>query len=77
MKNLPNKITQIVPLHVEYWKSRNLEKYTAGPFADKSGGLISFAATNFEEAEGMMVKDPFISEDLIDSKWLKEWIPES
>jgi uncharacterized protein YciI len=53
-----------------------LKSYSGGPFADHSGGLISFAAQNLEEAREIILRDPFIEEDLIEQKWIKEWIPE-
>jgi uncharacterized protein YciI len=76
-RNEPKKIRQVVPAHVEYWKTANIQGYIGGPFADRSGGLISFVASSVEEAVGIIQHDPFIMEDLIDQKWLKEWILET
>ena len=76
-RNEPEKIRQVVPAHIEYWKNANLEGYIGGPFADRSGGLISFAASSFEEATAIILQDPFVLEDLIDQKWIKEWIVET
>lgn len=45
-----------------------------GPFADRSGGLISFAASSIEDATEIILRDPFMLEDLIAEKWIKEWI---
>jgi hypothetical protein len=42
MKREPEKIQQIVPLHVEYWGKYKSKNYLGGPFADRSGGLIIF-----------------------------------
>jgi uncharacterized protein YciI len=75
-RNEPEKISQAVPAHVQYWKAVNLKGYVGGPFADHTGGLISFVASNPEEAEEIVRQDPFVREDLIDQKWIKEWIPE-
>lgn len=72
----PEKIGQAVPAHVQYWKSANLRGYMGGPFADRTGGLISFVASNLEEATKIILRDPFILEDLIAEKWIKDWIPE-
>jgi hypothetical protein len=44
MKKEADKIQSVVPLHVEYWRQRNLKGYMGGPFADRSGGLITFEA---------------------------------
>jgi uncharacterized protein YciI len=72
----PQKIRRVVPAHVEYWKKANLKAYKGCPFADRTGGLISFIASSLEEAAGIIQQDPFILEDLIGRKWLKEWAPE-
>lgn len=76
-RNEPEKIHQVVPAHVEYWRSLNMEGYMGGPFTDRTGGLISFLASNLEEAEEIMRQDPFVSADLIEQKWIKQWIVES
>ena len=75
-RNEPDKIRQVVPAHVQYWKNANLQGYTGGPFADRTGGLIIFVAASLEEATGIIMQDPFILEDLIDQKWIKEWLIE-
>lgn len=51
MKNDPDRIRSVVPLHVEYWKGSGLEGYMGGPFADRSGGLITFEAENLIESK--------------------------
>jgi uncharacterized protein YciI len=75
-RNEPEKLREVVPAHVEYWKTANLESYSGGPFADRSGGLISFAAQTLEEATEIILRDPFIQANLIEQKWIKEWIPD-
>lgn len=75
-RNEPGKIKRVVPAHVQYWKSANLKGYMGGPFADRTGGLISFVAPSLEEATSIIHQDPFVLNDLIDQKWIKEWIPE-
>lgn len=72
----PEKIRQVVPAHVEYWKTANLKGYMGGPFADRTGGLISFLANSTSEATGIVEQDPFNMQDLIADKWIKEWIVE-
>jgi uncharacterized protein YciI len=76
MKPLEGPIRETVPLHVEYWRSRNLAGYIGGPFADRSGGLITFEAANAEEAAATVEADPFIARGVIETRWLKEWAPE-
>lgn len=75
-RNEPEKIREVVPAHVQYWKTAGLKSYSGGPFVDRSGGLISFAAPNLEEATEIILRDPFIQEGLIEQKWIKEWMPE-
>lgn len=75
-RNEPEKIGQVVPAHVQYWKTANLKEYMGGPFGDRTGGLISFAAASLQHATGIILQDPFILEDLIEQKWIKEWFLE-
>jgi uncharacterized protein YciI len=70
------EIQNIIPSHVNYWKSKKLDHYQGGPFSDRTGGLITFAAENREKANDIIENDPFIINDAIDKKWIKEWIPE-
>ncbi len=76
MKKEPEKIRSVVPLHIEYWKKCNLGGYMGGPFADRSGGLITFEAESIEEATRIITSDPFVTKDLLEDKWIKEWIVE-
>jgi len=76
MRNRPDRIREIVPSHIDYWKTSRLEKYLGGPFADRTGGLISFETTSLDKAPEIVEKDPFVTHDLIDMKWIKEWMPE-
>lgn len=75
-RNEPEKIRQVVPAHVQYWKTANLKRFIGGPFADRTGGLISFTASSLEEATAIIQQDPFNLQDLIAEKWIKEWIVE-
>jgi uncharacterized protein YciI len=52
----------------------DLREYRGGPFGDRTGGSISFVASSLEEAMEIILQDPFILEDLIAEKWIKEWI---
>ena len=76
MKREPAKVQATVPAHVTHWNKRNLEGYQGGPFADRSGGLIIFGADNIEEATGVIADDPFVLENLLEEKWIKEWMVE-
>jgi uncharacterized protein YciI len=72
-RNEPEKIRLVVPAHVQYWKTANLQGYMGGPFGDRTGGLISFVASSLEEATAIILQDPFLVEDLVADKWIKEW----
>ncbi len=76
MGDKPEKIKAKVPLHIAHWKNQNIEYYKGGPFADRSGGLITFSATNIDEAKRTISKDPFMAEDVLDHYIIKEWLPE-
>lgn len=75
-RNETEKIRQVVPAHVRYWKTANVKEYMGGPFGDRTGGLISFVASSYEEATEIILKDPFVLEDLVAEKWIKEWLVE-
>jgi len=51
-----------------------LQDYAGGPFADRSGGLITFDVASGEEAERLVADDPFLREDLLERHWLKQWM---
>jgi uncharacterized protein YciI len=74
--SLFEKIQQIVPLHVEYWGKYKSKNYLGGPFADRSGGLIIFDSMYIDNATDIIKNDPFNINDLLETRWLKEWMPE-
>jgi uncharacterized protein YciI len=76
MKNEPERVRAAVRQHVSHWQEQELREYLGGPFADRSGGLITFDAGDAEEAERLVRGDPFLVEGLLESYWLKQWIPE-
>jgi len=47
-----------------------------GPFADRTGGLITFAAASLEDAQHIIMDDPILREHLIEQFWIKEWLIE-
>jgi hypothetical protein len=49
-----------------------LRDYLGGPFAGRSGGLITFQASSIPEAERLVAHDPFVREDLFERPWVKE-----
>jgi anti-sigma factor ChrR (cupin superfamily) len=45
-----------------------------GPFADRSGGLITFEVGSATDAERLVAHDPFVREILQERRWVKEWM---
>jgi hypothetical protein len=76
MRNTPEIIRQVVPRQVQYWHSRDLPDYMGGSFADRSCGLITFAAASLDDAQQITRDDPFVREQLIEQRWIKEWLIE-
>jgi uncharacterized protein YciI len=73
MKQDPDRVRAVAPQHAAHWHGLGLRAYLGGPFADRSGGLITFEARSHEEAEQLVANDPFVREGLLESRWVKEW----
>jgi hypothetical protein len=41
MKDDPDRVRAVAPEHAAYWRDLALHRYLGGPFADRSGGLIT------------------------------------
>jgi uncharacterized protein YciI len=76
MKDDPDRVRTTAPRHAEYWRDLGLAGYVGGPFADRSGGLITFETGSLEAAERVIAADPFVREELLESSVVKVWIPE-
>jgi uncharacterized protein YciI len=76
MKDDPDRVRAVVPRHVAHWQSLGLTGYLGGPFADRTGGLITFETHDSSRASDAVDTDPFIQQGLLDACWLKEWVPE-
>ena len=76
MTNDVARIRALAPAHAAYWKSAGLKNYRGGPFSDRSGGLIIFDADDSERAENLARQDPFVREEVVAERWLREWSPE-
>lgn len=66
MRDAPDRVRAIAPEHAVYWRELGLRGYLGGPFADRSGGLISFEIGSADEAERLVEGDPFVTEDLLE-----------
>lgn len=75
MKGEPDLVRAVAPRHAAYWRDLGLSGYLGGPFGDRSGGLITFEATDLSRARELVARDPFVEEALLESSWLKEWRP--
>jgi len=73
MRETPDVVNRIIPVHVQYWETCNLPEYVGGPFADRTCGLITFSAARLEDAQRIIEDDPFVLENLIEQKWIKQW----
>jgi uncharacterized protein len=76
MREEPDRVRAAAPQHVAYWRGLDARGYLGGPFADRSGGLITFEVASNEEAERLIAADPFVQQDLLEASWKKEWITE-
>ena len=76
MKEAPDRVRSVAPEHVTYWQGLKLPDYLGGPFADRSGGLITFETDSVSEAERLVGNDPFLRADLLERFWAKEWMIE-
>jgi uncharacterized protein YciI len=65
MSDAPDRVRTVAPRHAAYWRELGLGQYLGGPFADRSGGLITFEADSIFEAEQLVADDPFVQEDLL------------
>lgn len=74
MKDEPGRVRAVAPEHASYWHGLATTGYLGGPFADRSGGLITFEAESSEKAERLVADDPFIRQGLVENRWLKQWI---
>jgi hypothetical protein len=71
-----DRIAIVAPRHARYWSDLRLPSYVGGPFADRSGGLITFEANSDEAARALVGADPFMAESLLERSWLKSWLVE-
>jgi uncharacterized protein YciI len=66
-------VARVARSHGRYWHSLHLLQFRGGPFSDRSGGLITFAARDEAEAARAIAGDPFIREGVIGQHWLRPW----
>jgi uncharacterized protein len=76
MKDDADRVSMVVPEHAAHWRDLAPPGYLGGPFADRSGGLITFEADSLQAAERIIAADPFVLQDVLESSAVKHWIPE-
>ncbi len=76
MADAPDRVRAAAPKHAAYWRELGFATISADPFSDRSGGLITFKAGSISEAEQLVADDPFVREDLLERRWVKEWVIE-
>ena len=74
MKPDSDRVRRVAPQHAAYWHGLRLPGYEGGPFADRSGGLITFEADSINDAERVIAADPFVRQDLVATSVVKQWI---
>ena len=76
MREEPDRVRAVAPQHAAYWRALGARGYLGGPFADRSGGLITSEIDSNEEASRLIAADPFVEQDLLEASWMKQWITE-
>ena len=71
-----DRVRTVAPEHAAYWRGLAMPGYHGGPFADRSGGLITFEADSVEAAQSVIAADPFVREELLENSVVKQWRPE-
>jgi hypothetical protein len=69
-----DRVREVAPDHAAHWQDLQLDGYEGGPFADRSGGLIVFAADSADHARQLVGGDPFVRHGLLADRWLKQWM---
>jgi hypothetical protein len=69
MSHARARVQAVAPEHAVYWRELGLPDYLGGPFGDRSGGLITFETGSANEAERLVVNDPFVREDLLEGRY--------
>jgi uncharacterized protein YciI len=72
----PDRVRTVAPQHAACWRDLGLPGYMGGPFADRSGGLITFEADSLEAADSVVAADPFVRGELLESWAVRQWMPE-
>ena len=70
----PARVRDSAARHAAYWQQHAPLGYLGGPFADRSGGLITFEVDSPSQADQLVGNDPFIVDGVISRWWLHHWL---
>ena len=70
----PARLKTLIPAQIEYWQKNAPANLTGGPFKDRSGGMLSFSATDLDTAMEICKGDPFVKDGLVKEYWVREWL---
>ena len=76
MQDDRDRVAATVAGHVRHWMQLGLPDYVGGPFADRTGGLITGMTYDNQQAQRAVDADPFVREGLLKAHWLKQWSPQ-
>lgn len=68
-----DRVRQVAPDHAACWRDLQFGGYEGGPFADRSGGLIVFAAS-VDHADRLVGGDPFVRHGLLADRRVRQWM---
>ena len=69
------RVSEVAPRHAAYWAAQDLPQFLGGPFADRTGGLVTFEAASPARAKQLVANDPFLREGTLSNWWLEPWLP--
>jgi hypothetical protein len=72
MRDRPDQVNPAAPARATYCRELAPPGYLGGPFADRSGGLITVDVDSWKTAEQLVGNDSLHHTDLLDGRWLKE-----
>jgi uncharacterized protein len=68
---------QVRPAHRDYLRTLHEQGklITAGPWADDSGALLIYQATDEDELDRIIAADPYTPENVVEVALRREWTP--
>ncbi|SHE55605.1 YciI family protein [Streptoalloteichus hindustanus] len=71
------RLEEVRPAHREYAKRLAEEGVllAGGPWADDSGAMLVYSATDVDELRGVLDADPYTPAGVIEKVTIREWTP--